>query len=183
MTEKIILVNSSTDLKANKTLTIVVPLPDSVMGLPRSQRNSTASALLTQNNEPLGTIDKNYLSAHLDSLFEGKKGASIIQAGPTIQVINMIGPNSRVYIGSRDRSVNVTEITPEEVFSELRKIITEHVKAENQRTQLLLKVKELEESREKSSYSSKYTEFVNLAANHMTLFAPLIPALTKWLIT
>ncbi|MDX8400019.1 MAG: hypothetical protein R8K20_07195, partial [Gallionellaceae bacterium] len=46
---------------------------------------------------------------------------------------------------------------------------------------LLDKLSELEKSVGSSEFSGKYNEFIQLAANHMTILAPYIPALTNLL--
>jgi hypothetical protein len=88
------------------------------------------------------------------------------------------GDNARVNIDSTDMSINVAN--SEKIFSELKKTIEEGVEDLEVRARLLTKTDEMEKSvGDKTSYTLKYAEWVALAANHMSIVAPWIPALTQ----
>jgi len=99
---------------------------------------------------------------------------------PSGSVIQAIGPNARINIGSVDRSTNITKIE-ENVFSEIKKCITENVKNDDARNQLINAVDDMEKTRKTEGFTNKYRKFISLAADHMTLLAPFIQALTNFL--
>lgn len=94
-------------------------------------------------------------------------------------VYNFHGHNARVNNGSVDYSVNIS--SSETVFSEIKKTIEAGVRDETQRNELLTKANELEQCVGKAGFAKKYAEFIAVAANHMELLGPWIPALTQWL--
>ena len=96
-------------------------------------------------------------------------------------IYNLIGPNTRVNIQSVDSSTNVVEVDPSELFEHIRKVIGQGVKDEQLLNTLQEKVTELEHTQGTTGFMVKYQEFIALAANHMTLLAPFIPALTQML--
>ncbi len=63
----------------------------------------------------------------------------------------------------------------------MRKTIEAEVQDKNLAPSLLQKVTEMEENVGKRTFLQKYSEFVALAANHMKLFGPFVPALTQYL--
>ncbi len=96
-------------------------------------------------------------------------------------VYNLHGPHSRVDIHSEDRSVNVSHQNTENVFAEMRQIIQTQVQSDEERNEILNSLNELESSKGSGNFIQKYQAFIASAANHMTLLAPFIPALTQML--
>jgi len=94
-------------------------------------------------------------------------------------VYNLHGANPRINIGSNDFSINISN--SEKIFTELRKAIESAIEDATLKKELLTKTAELESEVGKSGFLKKYTDFVALAANHMTVLGPFIPALTKLL--
>lgn len=94
---------------------------------------------------------------------------------------NLQGVHSRVNIQSQDSSVNVSHQITENVFADMRQVIQSHIQNEDERTQILSDLNELEAAKGTGSFTQKYQSFITLAANHMTLLAPFIPALTQML--
>lgn len=90
---------------------------------------------------------------------------------------NVTGANTRININSVDGSTNVVNAGPEKLFAELRDAIAGI--AEQDRATLLQKTDELEDSVGHNSFPSKYAEFVALAANHISILSPFIPALAQ----
>lgn len=100
---------------------------------------------------------------------------------PTHIVYNLIGPNARVNIQSVDSSTNLVEIEPSELFEKLRAVIKHSIKDDNVSAQLSEKVDELHQTQGTKAFVTKYQEFMALAANHVTILAPFIPALSQML--
>jgi len=90
---------------------------------------------------------------------------------------NVSGPNARINIGSTDSSTNISN--SEKLFTEIRELLTARIADQDERTSLLSKVDELEASQGTKGYVSKYQQFMAQAANHMTVLAPILPALAN----
>jgi hypothetical protein len=69
----------------------------------------------------------------------------------------------------------------EQVFTDLRNQITSGVPAGDEQKDVLDKLTALEQAKESRSFAQRYAEFISVAANHMVLIAPFIPALTEML--
>lgn len=65
--------------------------------------------------------------------------------------------------------------------SNLRQEIESKVTGGDERQDILEKLTALEKSENSPSYKQRYTDFIAAAANHMTLIAPFVPALTELL--
>ncbi|HUA67353.1 MAG TPA: hypothetical protein VMA13_02290 [Candidatus Saccharimonadales bacterium] len=89
------------------------------------------------------------------------------------------GDNPRININSQDYSINIAN--SKIVFDEIRKLIDLSIADENLKKNLHAKTTEMEQSVGKSSFLQKYSEFMALAANHATVFAPFLPALAQFL--
>ncbi|MDO9333897.1 MAG: hypothetical protein Q7T57_05180 [Dehalococcoidales bacterium] len=92
-------------------------------------------------------------------------------------VYNLTGPNTRVNIQSVDSSANLVEVEPTELFGRIREAIGQSVQDGELLRKLQEKVTELQKAQGTPGFVVRYKEFMALAANHMTLLAPFIPAL------
>ena len=95
---------------------------------------------------------------------------------PNVQVS---GPNARVNINSTDRSTNVA--VGGNVFASLREAIQRDVADAGERERLGPLVDALESAKDRTSFMSAYQKLIASAADHMTVLAPLLPALTNLL--
>jgi len=89
------------------------------------------------------------------------------------------GNNPRININSQDYSINIAN--SKIVFDEIHKLVDSNITDENLKNDLHVKTSEMENSVGKKTFLQKYSEFMALAANHVTVFAPLLPALTQFL--
>lgn len=128
-------------------------------------------AALTNANAEIGFICAAHESNH--------KRKNLPQVPSVSYTIH--GDNSRVNIGSHDYSINVSDSA--KIFSELRSVIETKVADQNTRSELLKKAQHLEQERGTPTFPKRYTEFIDAAANHMTLLGPFVPALTRFLQT
>jgi hypothetical protein len=95
---------------------------------------------------------------------------------------NLSGANARILINSTDYSINIANSQP--IFEGIKSTIQEGVEDEQLRTKLIAKTAELEtalKAKEKPKFLKIYSEWVALAANHMKLLGPWIPAITEYL--
>lgn len=77
---------------------------------------------------------------------------------------------------SVDNSINTIDNNDSVLFENL---LNEAKKINND--EIIKAIQEMEKSKNNSSFKEKYSSFMQLAANHMTLFAPFIPALTNFI--
>jgi hypothetical protein len=91
------------------------------------------------------------------------------------------GENARLNVNSTDNSVNVVIESKEEFFGALQQRIESEVRDGDERRRILDALTVLHESYGKPSFAQRYTDFIAAAANHVTLVAPFIPALTEML--
>jgi len=101
---------------------------------------------------------------------------------PTQTIINNIsGHNARVNIGSTDNSINQVVENSEKVFSELAEALRRNVAQDAARDRLLMLVAEMRSGTSKGTFKEGYRKFIAAAADHMTVVAPFLPALTQLL--
>lgn len=94
-----------------------------------------------------------------------------------INIYNANGLNSRININSTDNSITYINDT-ELLFNELKKNL-ENI-TENEIKQKALQILgDLKNTKNTSEFLSEYQSFISLLANHMTIIAPFIPALTE----
>jgi hypothetical protein len=94
-----------------------------------------------------------------------------------INIYQASGPNSRINISSTDNSQNYYR-DPDLMFNELKLVLDGIIEGEIKEKSLQL-LEELNKSKRTPSYLQNYQDFIALMANHMTVIAPFIPALTQ----
>ena len=125
-------------------------------------------------------VDPGYHGKHAGFSAYQCKVKSINQINKKTQniVYNINGTNSKVNINSVDNSTNNITVTPQEIFLQLEKVISEQI--ENNQ-ELIKRLTEMKENQGKPMFKDKYQGFIASAANYMTIIAPFIPALTQML--
>jgi hypothetical protein len=96
-----------------------------------------------------------------------------------MNVIYQVSGHGRMNINSTDNSVNIINVSREEIFTKLRQEIATGVPAGEQQGEILTRLSELEAAQNSPSFALRYVDFINTAANHMTLILPFVPALTE----
>jgi len=85
-----------------------------------------------------------------------------------------------VNISSHDYSQNT--VASGNAFIELKEKIKLTLSDDEERSRLLARIEGMEKSTDdRSAFASAYQRFIASAANHMTLIAPFLPAITKFL--
>lgn len=94
---------------------------------------------------------------------------------------NINNENGKININSTDNSVNVnvTLSNEEKALFETLKSIAESL---DNSDKIVCAVDEMKQEAGKRDFVQKYNDFIQAAANHMTVFAPFIPMLSKFLI-
>jgi hypothetical protein len=96
-------------------------------------------------------------------------------------IYNLTGPNTRFNINSVDSSTNVVNQAPPEFFEALRLAIQSRIPAGQNQQDLLTATADMEQVSGKPGFAQRYAKFMALAANHMEVLTPFIPALTQML--
>ena len=113
-----------------------------------------------------------------------RRGIVTPQAPPQViphQIFNLHGDNARVNIHSTDSSTNVVNTNSAELFSGLLKLIDEQIEDAKDRESLIATVEAMRQNQGTSGFMACYQEFMAVASDHITVFSPFIPALTKLL--
>jgi hypothetical protein len=96
-------------------------------------------------------------------------------------VYHVYGHNPHWNVNSYDASTNVVTVSHDQVFANLRKEIISRVSPGGEQDAILERLSSLEKAENTPSFAQRYTDFIAVAANHMQLIAPFIPALTEML--
>jgi hypothetical protein len=110
-----------------------------------------------------------------------RETTSTEHGGSLTQIYNVYGPNARVNVQSTDHSTNISTVTSEQLFSQIRKTLAESALPDSEKSHSLAMLDELEKAKSTSGFLEKYQSFIAAAANHMALLTPFIPALSKML--
>ncbi len=118
-----------------------------------------------------------------DAIASGFKAANTPSAGDHV-IFNLhgdlLGDNARINIQSQDQSINVIDKSATELFDDLRRCIETKFAAGSMQTDLLESVDSMEQADSKSSFMTAYSDFVGLAADHMTVLEPFLVALLQF---
>jgi hypothetical protein len=107
---------------------------------------------------------------------ESEKKANRMSANFTSIVC---GDNSRVLVNSQDNSINVAN--SKLLFAKILNAVDSQIDDKKLKQDLLEKIAEMEAHVGKGSFIKSYSDFVALAANHMTIIVPFLPELTQLL--
>lgn len=94
--------------------------------------------------------------------------------------VHVIGQNARFNLGSVDNSSNVITSNQVAVFEDARKTITESINGDAKNA-LIAKLEELQKAANTPSYAARYREFIQTAADHVTVLGPVLTALAAFL--
>ncbi len=114
-------------------------------------------------------------------LFKRENGEAIMEKTKGGDTFNISTVSGKVNVKSEDYSTNVSINIKGNVFGEIVEAIKSADIADNEKEKLIRDVSELEKSVGDDSFISKYKNFLQATANHMTILAPFIPALSQFL--
>lgn len=92
--------------------------------------------------------------------------------------VTVSGENSRVNIGSTDNSANV--VSRGDLFADIGSALQNNVQDPAQRDALLAATERMKNTVRTPDFGDAYQKFISLAADHMGLIGPFIPALSKF---
>jgi len=121
------------------------------------------------------------IAAHYQSKVRKETAVERTQS-PSHIVYNLIGPNSRVNIQSSDSSTNIVNVETSALFEALRKTLDGSIADQALQHRLRETINAMQASAGTRSFSERYKDFIALAADHVTVFAPFLPALTQLLL-
>jgi hypothetical protein len=93
-------------------------------------------------------------------------------------IFNVKGDFSRVNFQSLDNSVNIQD-RPETVFDQARQKLHAGIEDQVLLKELLEHLRLMEDARSQPKWAAAYSNFIEGVANHMTIIAPLLPALAE----
>lgn len=90
--------------------------------------------------------------------------------------------NGNIYVGSTDSSIHITNNNSDikDVFEKMLEVAKEIQGGDE--TKIIEAINEMKENSNESTFKEKYFKFMEVAAIHMTVFAPFLPALTQILV-
>jgi hypothetical protein len=91
--------------------------------------------------------------------------------------VHVTGHNAHVNIASQDYSTNV--VSDSDLFAQIRNALQEQVKNDGERQKLLAAVEEMNKELGRAGFVGAYQRFVSLAADHLGVITPFLPALTN----
>jgi hypothetical protein len=89
--------------------------------------------------------------------------------------ITVSGPNARLNVGSTDNSTNIVGNTT--VFGDLANAIANGVTDTAAREELLAAINAMQQAHGSGGFVGAYQKFMSLAADHMGVIGPFLPAL------
>ena len=115
--------------------------------------------------------------------FQAKVHRSDRPTGQPQTIINkIIGDNARVNINSTDNSTNSVTTNSATLFAEMLKAVAQiENKSEHEVIKATISAMAAARERQDGTFMRKYQDFIAAAANHMTIFAPFLPALSSLL--
>ena len=119
--------------------------------------------------------------------FQSTVRRSDAPAAPISTIINNIvnnihGANARININSTDNSQNIATITEgSEIFEQLRELLKGAQLSNDMQTAIELSINDLETSQGTPSFKENYGNFMSVASDHISVFAPLLASLAAML--
>ncbi|MGA8026646.1 MAG: hypothetical protein WB992_05830 [Bryobacteraceae bacterium] len=102
------------------------------------------------------------------------------RVGKIAETINFQGPNSRITVNGNDNSSNAVSTSTYQLFEELREKAA-LIANDQDRAMILTRIDELERTRSPNGFLGAYKAFMASLSDHITVFGPLLPALTRML--
>lgn len=108
------------------------------------------------------------------NLYKMEKGEVPVEREPSINIGQITG---KVNINSTDNSINTT-IVSSPVFLNLVEAVSKSSIEANQKMQILEQINAMKQAEGSSGFLQSYKDFMQNAANHMSIISPFIPTLT-----
>lgn len=110
-------------------------------------------------------------------LYKIEKGEASVDKESQINIGTIYG---KANINSIDNSINISA-TSNKVFTDLKNALHNSELSPQEKERLIIDIDHMQKEQGKDGFVKKYQSFMQNAANHMTVFAPFLPELTKLL--
>lgn len=121
-------------------------------------------------------FDTGHMPAHYQ-VKVSRKGSFAHQTGGYL--VNVSGANARVNIGSTDNSTNIVQTG--NIFADMRQAIDAKVADPTRKAEIIAAINEAEAAKGSSGFLQAYQKVIGIAADHLGLLSPFLPALTAML--
>lgn len=101
------------------------------------------------------------------------------QLAPTSVTYNLHGNNNRVNIHSNDHSHNSVGIEPSDLFTRIDETLAASVSNAEQLASLRATLADMQAQQGQPSFAEYYVRFMGLAADHLGVLTPFLPALAQ----
>jgi hypothetical protein len=170
---------------ANMRSTLIAAISGSarsqdVLTAMRTGKNDLAGSMRYENFQRQLTIHTQTIAKELSCQIEQRKVTPKMkrpEAG--VNITYHLRDNARVNINSKDQSVNNVTVTQQQLFTTIRDTVTQQITGKDQET-ILAKLDELEYAQGTKSFSEKFTAFLAVTADYITILGPFIPALAEF---
>ncbi|PCJ50486.1 MAG: hypothetical protein COA74_01515 [Gammaproteobacteria bacterium] len=115
--------------------------------------------------------------AHYQIKYKREDSLSKEKPEPSTVIYNVSGQNSRVNINSQDYSNNQINNSPEELFALMKEIISKEITDKKDKNDLIALTNKMQSDCGTPNFIQSYKDFMATAANHMSILAPILPAL------
>ena len=171
--------NVRASVQKNKIFIADARLPLSAGDLIERSLPSGQTEVLRSTNVHLWT-GKGGIPSYYEIDYE-REGATRPYASPAVKVHISESPQAHINLNSTDQSTSVITGQNGDIFSQIRDLIKERLSDSDDCDLLLEKVEYMERNQGGSGFMESYKNFMSVAANHMTVLAPVVPSLTAML--
>ncbi len=131
--------------------------------------------------DPQFTQGSNRIPSYYSIIYEKKGHKNNNEYSVNNQYI-LNGQHSKINIKSTDNSINNINTNDNELFNELKKVITTQIKDKDKKIELLQSVEEMKNLQNTDDFTDSYKKFMSQASNHITVFGPFLGALSGLLV-
>lgn len=96
-----------------------------------------------------------------------------------VNIIYQVSGYGRVNVNSTDSSTNVVTVSRDQIFAKIREVVAAGVPAGPEQDSILDRLSALESAQNSPTFATTYTELISIAADHLTLLTPFLPALAE----
>jgi hypothetical protein len=134
------------------------------------------------NMETIKIMNRIKVAVETARVQDAKERNAMAKEKESPQVLyNVSGPNARINIQSTDLSTNIVNVESAALFDKLRNVIQESVQDADAIKRLSEQVDAMQAAAGTKTFLGAYQQFVSVAADHLSLFLPFLPALTQLL--
>lgn len=129
--------------------------------------------------EAFNVIDPVFYDEHFGPHFQIKVSRKVVfqpHSGGNYNV-HVTGANARVNIASQDQSTNIASAG--DLFGDIVGALKSEIRDEKKLADLLLAVEAMKSQKGETGFVQAYQKFIGLAADHIGVITPFLPALTN----